>query len=360
MTEHRGRVIVSSEKQFIYRDSENRGHVQLPNMVISCLELSDTAKIAYGVISKYVFENGREAFPAVSRIAMACNCTKKTAIKYIDELCEKGFILKERNGNRRTNTYYLMDVDKVDHLHVSEMFWRAVNDVYKAVEVCHYEEAYESFVKMLDKLKAEGVVFKEIPVCRDTETQIREALLNRVKKDSNYLFYPPIRGKTKPDTERQQALNANPKNALGSSIGKAGNFLGGVSRYNLPDEVDKWKNDHFVTYFYEKYIDTTGNTHEAARSKHRGMIGRIIKNAEGNKEQVKRNIDAFFEMGYDLHTMERFCTSGRAAEIELYIKTGKKPFHITTQDNKSMVEFAVQQNKGMSSEDFLKRIKGGN
>ncbi|KAF4325988.1 hypothetical protein G195_000008 [Phytophthora kernoviae 00238/432] len=122
---------------------------------------------------------------------MACNCTKKTAIKYIDELCEKGFILKERNGNRKTNSYYLMDIDKIDHLHVSEMFWRTVNSVYKEVEVCLYEDVYECFIKMLEKLDKEGIIFREIPVDAETESHIRETLLSRVKKEGDDMFNPP-------------------------------------------------------------------------------------------------------------------------------------------------------------------------
>lgn len=358
--DYKGQVIVSSEKQFVYHDSENRGHVQLPRMVVHCLKLSGTAKIAYGVISGYVFEHGRQAFPSVSRIAMACNCTKKTAIKYIDELVENGFILKERNGNRRTNTYYLVDVDKIPHLHVSEMFWRAINDVYKEVEVCLYEVVYDKFLEMLEKLEDEGVVFNEIPVDEETEAHIKETLLSRVKKDGDDMFNPPNRGKSKPETSDQPAVKERTKNALGGSLKKAGDILGGTSRYSLPDDVDKWKNDNFVQYFYEQFINTTGNTHEAARSKHRGMIGRIIKNADGNKELVKRRMDAFFQIGYDNQSLEWFCTSGRAAEIDLFLEKGKKPFYITAQEKQEKIETAVQQKSGMSADDFLKRIKGGN
>ncbi|WP_315792911.1 helix-turn-helix domain-containing protein [Paenibacillus sp. BIC5C1] len=360
MGQYKGQVIVSSEKQFVYRDSENRGHVQLPNMVVSCLELSDTSKIAYGVISKYVFENGREAFPAVSRIAMACNCTKKTAIKYIDELCEKGFILKERNGNRKTNSYYLMDIDKIDHLHVSEMFWWTVNSVYKEVEVCLYEDVYECFIKMLEKLNKEGIIFREIPVDAETESHIRETLLSRVKKEGDDMFNPPYARKAKPDISDQPATKEVMRNVLGGTVEKAGNLGEGKSRFSLPDDIDRWKNDNFVQYFYEKFIDATGRTHETARSKHRGMIGRLLKKVDGNKALIKLRINAFFEIGYDNQSLEWFCTSGRAAEIDLFVEKGKKPFYIAAQEKKEMVETTVQTKSGMSAEDFLKRIKGGN
>ncbi|PZT53848.1 helix-turn-helix domain-containing protein [Paenibacillus silvae] len=360
MEQYKGQVIVSSEKQFVYRDSENRGHVQLPNMLVSCLELSDTSKIAYGVISKYVFENGREAFPAVSRIAMACNCTKKTAIKYIDELCEKGFILKERNGNRKTNSYYLMDIDKIEHLHVSEMFWRAVNSVYKEVEVCLYEDVYECFIKMLEKLDKEGVIFREIPVDAETESHIRKTLLSKVKMEGDDVLNPPNSGKAKPDIYDHPAIKEGMGTAQGDTVEKAGNLGGGRGRFSLPDDIERWKNDNFVQFFYEKFIDATGRTHESARSKHRGMIGRLLKNVDGNKIRIKLRMDAFFQIGYDNQSLEWFCTSGRAAEIDLFIEQGKKPFYIAAQVKKEMVETTLQTKSGMSAEDFLKRIKGGN
>ncbi|MGQ8871868.1 helix-turn-helix domain-containing protein [Paenibacillus sp. TSA_86.1] len=360
MEQYKGQVIVSSEKQFVYRDSENRGHVQLPNMVVSCLELSDTSKIAYGVISKYVFENGREAFPAVSRIAMACNCTKKTAIKYIDELCEKGFILKERNGNRKTNSYYLMDIDKIDHLHVSEMFWRSVNSVYKEVEVCLYEDIYEGFIKMLEKLKKEGVIFREIPVDAETESHIRETLLSRVKKVGEDVFNPPYGGKAKPDISDKPVAKEVMRNVLGDTVEKSDNFWGGKGRFSLPEDIDRWKNDNFVQYFYEKFIDATDRTHETVRSKHRGIMGRLLKNVDGNKVLMKRRIDAFFQIGYDNQSLEWFSTSGRAAEIDLFVEQGNKPFYIEKQEKKEMIQNTVQTKSGMSAEDFLKRIRGGN
>lgn len=346
---YKGQIKVSSEKQFVYQDSFNRGHIQLPRMIINCLNLSSTAKIAYGVISGHVYEHGKSAFPSVSRIAMACNCTKKTAIKYINELIKKGFIVKERKGNGRTNDYFLVDVDMVTHLHVSEMFWRAFNAAYKELGA-GYEELFDVMTNMLDDLQKKGVEFKDIPVNAETEEKIKQSLLQAVKKRSdNDMFKPPNLAKERPEaavpTETQKESR------------KLNKQLSGVSRFSLPDDVDKWKNDHFVQYFYEKYIDATGKTHEAARSKHRGIMGRIIRNLGNDKMKVKRYIDAFFEIGYESPTLEWFGTSGRLTELDMYIEEGKKPFYLTSRKKKEQIKNAEQQNKGLSAESFLKRIK---
>lgn len=344
-----GKIKVSSEKQFVYQDSFNRGHVQLPRMVVNCLCLSDTAKIAYGVISGHVFEHGKSAFPSVSRIALSCNCTKKTAIRYIDELVEKGFIVKERKGNGRTNDYYLVDVDMVAHLHVSEMFWRALNSAYKELD-SDYEALYEAMDNLLKELKDKGVEFKSIPVNEETEEKIKQSLLQAVRKGSDSdMFKPPNRSKEKPEV----AVPAESQ----KEIKKLGKELDGVSRFSLPDDVEKWKNDHFVQYFYEKYIDATGKSHESARSKHRGIMGRIIRSLGNDKLKVKRYIDAFFEIGYEIPTLEWFGTSGRLTELDAYLKKGKKPFYLTARQKKEQIKNAEQQNKGLSAESFLKRIK---
>ncbi|WP_053061559.1 helix-turn-helix domain-containing protein [Paenibacillus sp. VT-400] len=356
---HKEPVILSKERECIYQDSGNRGHIQIPNMVISCLDLSDTSKIAYGVISKYVCENGREAFPAVSRIAMACNCTKKTVIKYIKELCDKKFILKDRNGNRKTNTYYLMSIDKIEHLHVSEMFWRAVNEVYKNVEACLYEEVYNSFIKMLENIVAEGIVFREIPVNVETEGYIRETLLKGILKNADGMYKPLDLEKVKPKTFDQPMMKNTTDKFLNGTIKIHETILMDTNRFVLPDDVEKWNMDNFVQYFYEQFINATGRTHESTRSKHRGMFRRIVDKTNNDKILVKKRIQAFFQIGYDNQSLEWFCTSGRAVEIDLFITQGKRPFYIITKEKKSTTETQLQIKSGMTADDFLKRIKGG-
>lgn len=338
MNNHEGQVVVSSEKRFVYHESVNRGHVQLPRMMIACQHLSATAKLVYGVISGYVFEHGRSAFPSVASIAKDINCSRKTTIKYIDELVDKGFIIKKRHGNRRTNTYYLIDADKVAHLQVSEMFHRALKRVKAEIEGSLYDKAYAVFEAIRDDIDASD--FREYPVNSETENILKAAILKAVMKESETVL-DTLNGKKVPDT---------PPAVSSPTVHNAQS--GG-----LPDDVAMWKNDDFVQYFYEKYLDATGKTHQSARSKHRGMIGRIIKNADGNKERVKHFIDAFFQVGHDRQSLESFCTSGRAAEIDASVKSGKKPDYLVAQEKKGKVEGAEQENKGMSAADFLKRIK---
>lgn len=344
---YNGSVRVSSEKKFVYQDSYNRGHVQLPRMVINCLKLSSNAKIAYGVISGHVFEHGKSAFPSIARIAMACNCSMKSAINYVNELVDKGFVEKERRGNRRTNDYFLVDMDKVSHLHVSEMFWRAVNEAYRSVDSCKYDQVYDALHELLDEFDKQGIDFHSIPVTEEKERELISYLINKLNKGGEEVFTPPNKNKKPPVTQA-------PAEKQGRSLGKE---LGGTHRHDLADNVEKWSNDKFVQYFYERYIDATGNTHVSARSKHRGIIGRYLKHTEGNKAKVKAYIDAFFQIGYDTPTLEWFGTSGRIGELDTFISTGKKPFYLTAKEKQAKVEQAEQINKGMSAEAFLKRIQ---
>ncbi|MFF2912377.1 helix-turn-helix domain-containing protein [Paenibacillus sp. NPDC057934] len=357
MEAHKGQVVVSTEKQFVYQDSVNRGHVQLPRMVVHSLNLSGTAKIAYGVISGYVFEQGRSAFPSISRIAMACNCSKKTAIKYVDELVEKGFIQKERNGNGRTNTYYLVDIDKIPHLHVSEMFWRAVNKVNREIKTCLYENVYDCIMDLISKINYSGTKFRDISVNDKTELGLKETLLEMVNKDSEDTFKPQNYVSEEPNMLFPPQQSTTTSVLLAGDPKKVGDVLGGRSRYCLPDDVTKWKNDNFVQYFYEKFINATDKTHEVARNKHRGMVERILKNQGGDKTKVKHLIDSFFEMKYDPQSLEVFCTSGRIVEIELFIEKGKRPYYLVAKDKKIRVSEEKRENYGISAKEFLERIK---
>jgi predicted transcriptional regulator len=356
MEEHKGQVLVNSEKQFVYRDSVNRGHVQLPRMMIHCINLTDTAKIVYGIISGFIYESGRSAFPSVSRIAMSSNCTNKTAIKYINELVEKGFIVKERSGNRRTNNYYMIDADKVKHLHVSEMFHRAVNEVYNEIEVCLYDNVRDALLTILEKIEEDGMEFRDIPVDAETQEHLKQALLKEIKKVGDIMFKTPNRGKKIPDSAAPTPVAETP---LGDPAKKAGESVKGITKKSLPDELEKWKQGNFVQHFYKKYLDSTGKHHDDARSKHGGMVGVVLRKCDGDKVLLKKLIDTFFEIGYDNPTLENFCTSGRKAEIELYIEKGKKPYYLTAQEKKAKVEQAEQVNQGMSAEAFLNRIRQG-
>ncbi|ALA07276.1 hypothetical protein SECTIM467_152 [Brevibacillus phage SecTim467] len=342
MDDYKGQVKLSSEKQFVYHDSVNRGHVQLPRMIVHCLMLSATAKIAYGVISGYVFEHGKSAFPSMKRIARACGVTPKTATKYIDELVDKGFIIRERNGNGRTNTYYIVDADKIEHLHVSEMFWRVFNEVKKELEPKFYDDLDDKFDELLDCImRKEGIEFKRLPVNSEMEAGLQKRLLDDVKEGSRPMLNLPNRGKKLPDTI---------ENVLGDDA------LNGKGKFLLPDDVDRWTNNHFVTYFYRRYLSLVGKPHEEARAKHRGMLGRVIRNLSDSKTKARQYIDTFFQMGYESPSIEIFSTTGRMTEIETYLSEGKKPYYLQAKEKKEMVETAEQENKGMSAEAFLKRI----
>ncbi|MWV43077.1 hypothetical protein GRF59_05490 [Paenibacillus sp. HJL G12] len=224
MDDYKGQLIINSEKRFVYHESVNRGHVQLPRMVINCLGLSSVAKIVYGIISGYIFEHGKTAFPSVARIAMGCNCTKKTTIKYIDELVEKGFIIKERNGKRRTNNYYLVDADKVQHLQVSEMFWGIITGVYRDIETSLYEDIYNGVIDILENISESNIDFKDIPVNPTTKAHVRNILINNLGKDDETRHKLQNREEVKPEIDsffltRKKTNDVNSQDNTGKKEG---------------------------------------------------------------------------------------------------------------------------------------------
>lgn len=355
MDDHKGQVIVSSEKQFVYHDSTNRGHVQLPRMLINCLKLSATAKIVYGVISGYVYEQGRKAFPSTSRIAMYAGISKKTAIKYIDELVDKGFILKKRHGNRRTNDYYLLDADKVNHLKVSEMFHSAFKTALQGTP----DSGTEGLFILMDEIlgSIEDLDFKEVPVDEKTEQALIATLVREAREDEDKgMFKPP--NKSAPIPEAGVENSGKP---LGGSVKKAGLAVSAGITRGQEEDVTLWKTDRFLDHFYGLFARATGRSHEVSKSKHRGMMARFVRNFEDDRPMAKKYIEAFFEIGYDNQSLEMFSTSGRMEELSIYLQTGKKPFYLDNNKKKkpSAAEVPEQSTSYMSPEDFLQRIKGG-
>ncbi len=336
-------ITFSAEKQFIHGDSFNKGFVQVPRMVAKCVGLSAEAKAVYNCLSAYVYEHGRSAFPSTSRLAIESNLTRRSVGKYLAELCELGFIRKQRRGRGKTNDYSLTDLHEVPLLHVSEMLWKALHGAVGSHKDNTWEMAEEALKSISDALTAKGFYFSQL----ETSDEVREALeseiLSIMKGGKPMLPYIPKRPNQVRTAEVGQASNA-----------REDDF---ESRHE-----SEWKVSNFVTYFYRKYRKKYGTDHEQVKTVHAGINTRLLKQLDGDKSLYRKYIDAFFEIGYENSTLEWFGTSGRFAEIDLFIKEGKKPFYLTEKkaaaQKTQAVQEAKQERKGMTLEDFDRLIGG--
>lgn len=338
------KAIISAEKQFLFRDSHNRGYVQIPRMIVSCLCLSEQAKMVYTAISLFVYEQGRSAFPSVHRMSTMCGMSAKSIVKYIKELEDKGFIEKVRRGNGMTNDYYIVDLHEVRALQVSEMVWKVFGNIVDESKENVWEQLDCAWKKYMKYASESGLDITSIEVSEETMELIKKDLL-------------AIMEGGEPEMIRVLKV-ANKTRTAGDSA--APTDKGG--RTFTDRHESEWRLADFRRYFYQKYRERTGLSHVEVEKVHAGIMSRILKQLDDDKTMLKRYIDAFFEIGYDNPSLEVFGTSGRFAEIATYIKDGKKPFYVEVKSragqSKAQNVTTEQQHRGIDEDEFIKRLKG--
>jgi predicted transcriptional regulator len=339
-------VTFSAEKQFIHGDSFNRGFVQVPRMIVNCIGLSAEAKAVFNSLSAYVYEHGRSAFPSIHRIAINTNLTGKSVVKYLAELCDLGFVEKSQRGRGLTNIYKLIDAHEVYLLHVSEMLHKALDGAVsrkKTYTVEMVEEAKRAFEGAMTE---QGLTYSDISHSDESREIIEEQFISIMEGGKPNLYKMPIQQKSVPKT-------------LSTSVPTDKGKLGRLDRMD-----NTWGTDEFRQHFYDLYNKETGLSHDNVTLKHRGSITRILKQLDGDKFALRKAIEAFFSMGYDNKTLEWFSTSGRLAEIQTFIREGKKPFYLEPKKSNAAVQKAEQakeakqESQGLDKNELLRRLRG--
>lgn len=339
MSKKEPQALISAEKQFLYRDSFNRGFIQLPRMTAACLCLSAQARTVYNAISMFIYEHGRSAFPSIHRIATTCDMSAKSVIKYIKELEDKGFIKKVRRGSRMTNDYYVMDVHEVQSLRISEMIWKVLDGIARDMGEHSWEQIDGAWKKLQSYAKETKTNLTSLECNEEVSNRLRDELMN-IMKGGNPTLVHVLRVSNKTKTA---GVDKAPINREGKT-------------YKDRHESE-WKTDNFKNYFYEKYRELTGMSHPEVETVHRTIIKRALKQLDGDKFELRKHIDAFFEIGYDNLSLEQFGTSGRMAEIALYMREGKKPFYVGRKTKQQEASKAEQQYLGADEDELLERLK---
>ncbi|MCY8119562.1 helix-turn-helix domain-containing protein [Bacillus spizizenii] len=354
------KVSVSDEKQFIYRDSFNKGHIQTPSMVENCLNLSNDAKTVYSNILNHVYEKGHYAFPSTYKLAISSSCSVNSVVSYINELVSKGLIEKETRGRGRSNHYHVKDVHQVPLLIVSEMFWRSMS---KLTHLYGWRKILPAKDKILKFMEENNYRLQDMSTDEDSEKQLIELLKHVLRGgDLEVGLLPRNMKYQKPTAKEEQTISstaAEEENAQNSRkkrnvpVGDKKNHWGLMA-------VSDWGVEQFKEYYYDKYLDKTGHAHPRNIKKHTGMMRNVIRNT-GGKELLKKYIDGVFDIGYDNLTLD-YLSSNRIGEVQTYLLNGKKPFYIEKKEPKKREteSVLVQPTETLSSEEMLKKMLGGN
>ena len=91
------------------RDIRKRGWFWIENGLIDRTDLSFEVKSMYMILARFADNEGK-CFPSIEKLAEIIGKDKRTVIRYIKKLEEKGLVEKQRRFNQ-TNIYYLKNAD---------------------------------------------------------------------------------------------------------------------------------------------------------------------------------------------------------------------------------------------------------
>lgn len=359
------KVIVSDEKQFVHRESFNKGYVQTPSMVENCLGLSNHAKTVYSNILNHIYEKGHYAFPSTYKLAMSSSCSVNSVVSYINELVDKEFIDKESRGRGRSNHYHVRDVHEVPLLLVSEMFWKCMS---KLTHVYGWKKILPAKEKILNFLEDNGYRLQDMETDEMAMEQLMELLKHVLKGGTLEVGLLPRNMKfQKPSTTPQPSAVKEQVKEVKKEISqefvkpKRSVSVGMKKNHWALMSVNEWDVEQFKEYYYDKYLDKTGQPHPRNIKKHTGIMRRIVKNMGGKNELLKGYIDNVFEIGYDNPTLD-YLSTNRIGEIQTFIVSGKKPFYLEKKEPKKreVESVLVAPAETLSSDEMLKKMLGGN
>lgn len=94
-------------KTLVFRDkSYKHGFIQFPNNVLRDGSLSDNAKLVYGLLLSYAWQDN-ECFPGHERLASHLGCERKKIVRGLEELKHRRLISWTRRGQGLPNVYVI-------------------------------------------------------------------------------------------------------------------------------------------------------------------------------------------------------------------------------------------------------------
>ena len=87
------------------------GFTQIPNRVLHARNLSRDAKLLYGFLLSYAWQQGR-CFPGYAQLCVAMGASPSIVRKYMRELEAVGLLVQKRRGLGKTNLYTLCSLSR--------------------------------------------------------------------------------------------------------------------------------------------------------------------------------------------------------------------------------------------------------
>ncbi len=97
----------------ILNEALKHGFTQLPNYIMRDKRLSYGARLAYGELLSYAWQEG-SCFPGQERIGKDLGCSRQMVNGYLAELKKYKYVTWERRGLGKTNVYYILDYQPLE------------------------------------------------------------------------------------------------------------------------------------------------------------------------------------------------------------------------------------------------------
>lgn len=86
-----------------------QGFTQIPNYVFKDKRLSFGARITYGILLSYAWQEG-SCFPGQERISLDLGVGRQAINAFLGELKQAGYVDWQRRGLGKTNIYTILDI----------------------------------------------------------------------------------------------------------------------------------------------------------------------------------------------------------------------------------------------------------
>jgi hypothetical protein len=103
-------IVLEKHTIIIQNPALRQGFTQIPNYVFRDGRLSLGARVTYGVLLSYAWQEG-SCFPGQERICQDLGVSRQSIAQFLRELRRARYIDWKRRGLGKTNVYYILDVE---------------------------------------------------------------------------------------------------------------------------------------------------------------------------------------------------------------------------------------------------------
>jgi len=339
----------NNENEFLFGYGVTFGYFIVQKKVHDCIFLSSEAKMLYYTILRFTYEGQKECFPSQGLLCYLLGWTKKTLIKYLNELIELGFIEIELNSQTQTYIYKIKELQHVKVIKHSELIHSIRPDSgkkilsfierlkeYKESELfkkvneaedpfIYYDEVYNFFYcpEPEDKPEIESEYFQNPDLLKEVTEVASEDRMEKIENAG--VEENKIISKYKSQA-KQIATKINYSEIETTNLDKSVESVKKVISKNYEDKpIEKWNTRDFCKYFADKYSEKMKSDLRVNFGQFLGQMKTLMIKIKDN-EKLKKMIDVFMESDvFEVKSFSSFISEKVQSILDYYMVNGVFP-----------------------------------